>query len=119
MLGIVHRAALRKGPPHLWRFFTHAPPLTHNYPTRRTRHSRHLNDNYRNERHTDTLLHSACGLIGVYNLLPEYVARQATVSEFQSSLQQLVKECAARNNDQWTSLLSPRHHLTHHPLTRL
>ena len=37
MLGIVHRAALRKGPPHLWRFFTHTPPLTHNYPTRRTR----------------------------------------------------------------------------------
>ena len=119
MLGLVHRTALGKGPPHFKEFFCRAPPPTHNYTTTRrlAKHSRYLDDKYHNQPHTDTLRRSALGLVGVYNLLPEFVVAHETVSDFQKELQDLVKARAATGDDNWPGLFSPRHHLANHPLT--
>ena len=46
------------------------------------RHSKHLADDNRNGQHIDIVQHFALGLVGAYNLLPEFVVAQTTVSVF-------------------------------------
>ena len=120
MLGIIHRTTLGKGPPQFREFFKPAPPLTHQRLTRAraARHSKCFDDPYRNNQHTETLLRSACGLVGVYNLLPAPLVQLTNVKDFQRELQGLVKARAAANCSDWADTLTPRTRLFDHPLTR-
>ena len=49
---------------------------------------------------------SVLGLTPVYNLLPFSLVDLKTVREFQAGLQDLMKQVAASNNDQWQSIFS-------------
>ena len=91
MLGLIHRTVLGKGPAHFQKFFA----LTHETVGRATRrgaakHSRQLNDNLHGSL-LDMGRRSALGLIPVYNLLPQSVVDNDSVSSFQAALQDLVK----------------------------
>ena len=59
---------------------------------------------------------SVLGLTPVYNLLPFSFVDLKTVREFQAGLQDLMKQVAASNNDQWQSIFSPRIPAYQHPL---
>merc|ERR1712139_451089 len=91
MLGVVHRAALRKGPVHFWRFFQVAEDKTHTHWTRaaKRRHSRHLKEP-RQGRFLEVLRRSALGLVAVYNALPNDTVKETTVKDFQAKLRKLV-----------------------------
>ena len=120
MLGLIHRAAIGKGPAQLMRFFHwHGQEKTCNVQTRwqASRHSSGLHE-YRNGHHTDYLKRSALGLVSVYNLLPKDILDMLDISKFQGALQDLVKTYATRGDAQWQKLLSPRWDLTSHPLAR-
>ncbi len=63
---------------------------------------------------------SALGLVRVYNhLLKSIVEGATTVCQFQSFLQDLVKQRAAAGHDDWQLVLSPRVSWRHHPLGSL
>jgi len=118
MLGIIHRAALGKGPAQLQYFFQREVSRT---PLRtRLQFSRHewQLQEYRDDYHTDCIGRSILGLVTVYNLLPCSVVATSEVSKFQSSLQSLVKERAIAACERWEELLSPRIETCHHPLMR-
>ena len=70
MLGLVHRAAFRKGPPQFWEFFTKAPDTTRV----RTRlcHRRRIEQlvETRSGEFLELVRCSALGLVAMYNLLP-------------------------------------------------
>ena len=116
MLGVLHRAALRQGPPQFWDFFfpeaslrshsTRASGRRHPWPLKETRQGRFL----------ELVRRSALGLVAVYNLLPGDVVSAKTVKDFQTSLQDLVKARAAAGCEDWKQTLSPRTPLWRHPL---
>ena len=116
MLGLVHRAALRKGPPQFWEFFTKAPD-TAKVRTRLS-HRRHTEQlvETRSGKFLELVRRSALGLVAVYNLLPGDVVATDSVKEFQRKLQELVRNRAAANCEDWPSTLSPRIPLYKHPL---
>ena len=116
MLGIIHRAALGKGPAQLQSFFQQemfcAPLRTR---LQSSRHQWQLQE-YRDGHHTEYLSRSILGLVTVYNLLPFGVVATSEVSKFQASLQNLVKERALAGCERWAELLSPRIETWQHPL---
>ena len=119
MLGVIHRAVLGMGPPHLRRFFRLAAPAA----CQRTRadvrrHHRHLEDP-REGRYLEVLRRSALGLIGVYNLLPSDVVDAPSVQPFQRLLQALVQGAEWTSVPNWHRVLSPRLEMASHPLLRL
>ncbi len=119
MLGVIHRAVLGVGPPHLRRFFRLAAPA--DYQRTRAdvrRHHRHLEDP-REGRYLEVLRRSALGLIGVYNLLPPDVVDAASVQSFQRLLQALVQRAEWTSVPNWHRVLSPRLEMASHPLPRL
>ena len=59
---------------------------------------------------------SALGLIKVYNLLPKEVVAPTEVKDFQRKLQELVKERAVADCNDWKRTLSPRVEWWCHPL---
>ena len=111
MLGLIHRAVLKKGPEHFQQFFR-------------------VTDTGGIGRHRFTLLdkptaqggpsnlrtRSALGLIPVYNLLPGKAVEQQSVSAFQASLQRLLEDRASGGAPEWAQLFSPRTPLAKHPL---
>ena len=117
MLGLIHRAVLKKGPSQFWSIFSRDPTAT------RTKHSRAINTYECDE--TDFQLpgsapavyiqRSALGLAAVYNLLPERAVAHNTVTGFQTELQDMLKHAAA-TQEYWEHLFSPRTQLQHHPL---
>ena len=108
MLGVVHRSVLGKGPPSFQKWFFSAKRDCA-YLTRscKKKHSRQLHD-YLDGTHTALLRRSALGLPRVYNQLPESVVSCKTVKTFQRALQNLVKEAAAKEEENWSTYLSPR-----------
>ena len=114
MLGVIHRAVLRKGPSHFFHYFNLAPP------TRflRRRHSRHLID-LRQARSLCMYNNSVIGLIWVYNILPSSIVKLNTVRDFQSALQDLLKSVATSGLYEWQVLFSPRRPIHAHPLLSL
>ena len=86
MLGMLPRAALRKGPGELTDFF---------------RGTARCGDQ---------------GVPIVYNLLPNDIVRYDTVHEFQRALQKLVLVRAQAGTDEWQHILSPRWAVYRHPL---
>ena len=120
MLGVIHRTVRGIGPPHFQRFFRLrvaplAEPVTRQA---RRRHGFQLEDP-RDGTHTEMLVRSALGLIGVYNLLPQACVDEPSVKGFQSALQCLLKERARLEQENWSQLFSPRQHLYSHPLHRV
>jgi len=119
VLGMIHRAVLRKGPKQLQRLFPADDALdAARTRAQRRRHHRHLRD----PRTTNDLCafrRSAFGLVAVYNLLPARFVDLPNVSAFQGALQALVREAARQDTPRWPNALSPRLELTRHPLLTL
>ena len=119
MLGLVHRTVLGKGPKHFQKFFTLEEKLPHartRLGKKREEHGRQLRDP-RARTHLNVVRRSALGLVAVYNLLPAKVVQLQEVKDFQRALQELVKERACANCENWHLTLSPRLALHNHPLT--
>ena len=116
MLGLVHRAALRQGPPQFWEFFTVNPALTPS--TTRLAQRRHAGQlvETRRGRFLEVVRRSALGLVAVYNLLPPEVVQSKTVKRFQEQLQEQLKARARAGCEDWPLTYSPRVPLWRHPL---
>ena len=118
ILGVIHRAAMREGPPQLWKFFCLACP--DNVPARSSRHFRPHSmrlAEWPPERNLDVARRSALGMIRVYNLLPHECVLHKTLSEFQRALSGLVRDRVVAGDHRWRHLLSPRPKLfQYHPL---
>ena len=99
MLGLVHRAAVGKGPGHFKKFFRRASTMG--------RHARHLDDPRVACAHP-LIRRSALGLVAVYNLLPAEVVAPNCVSAFQTKLQEHVIARAVGGCHDWQDTLSPR-----------
>ena len=111
MLGVIHRAVLRKGPPQLWPFFPKATRRTEGATTRSAdRHKEQL-QTYCTGNHLEVLKRSVLGLVEVYNALPPAVVQSSTtVKALQGQLQALVLTQARAGVEDWQLLLSPRLH---------
>ena len=96
MLGIVHRAVLRKGPQQFWQHF----------PT--------VREGVRQVKEPDfskgkkLLKRTVLGLVPVYNSLPAEVRAADSTAGFQQRVQQLVKNWAESGTERWHAGLSPR-----------
>ena len=116
MLGLIHRAAIGRGPVQLHGFFRKSA----RYVSKATRLQLSWHDaqlvEYRNGSHTEYVKRSALGLVSVYNLLPCYVLALESVSVFQGALQNMLKMRATTGVYEWPKLFSPRWDLTQHPL---
>ena len=86
MLGVLHRAALKKGPEHLERFFYCAETATNTRTRLATRRHNWQLAEHRKGRFLEILRRSALGLVAVYNLLPADVVAADTVKNFQRLL---------------------------------
>ncbi len=116
ILGVIHRAVLRQGPPQFFEFFhlNSAPPAASG--RRGARHPYQLAE-WPAGRNLDLMRRSALGMIRVYNLLPENVVETSGVKEFQSLLSGIVRDRVMARDHRWRSLLSSRHPLFQfHPL---
>ena len=78
MMGLLHRAALGKGPDHFKQFFKLSTAERHCTRSGSGRHSRQLLD-IRNEHFLEIERRSALGLVWVYNRLPDGISRHDTV----------------------------------------
>ena len=117
MLGLIHRTVLGKGSKHFKTFFFPAEQrrtANTRLERRRQQHGKQLSDP-RAYTHLNATRRSALGLVAVYNLLPAEVVQKTIVKEFQKSLQELVKERAVANCENWAETLSPRVPLYRHP----
>ena len=106
ILGMIHRAVLRMGPPHLWQFF-YINLLARTPSLRRPRHNMQLAE-CPAMRDLDLMRRSALGAIRVYNLLPQLVVDTRSVSSFQTQLTTIVKARVVARDERWTMVLSPR-----------
>ena len=121
MLGVVHRAALGKGPPQLWPFFALTQVRTAGPATRSTNRHRLQLEGYRTGEHLDVVRRSALGLVEVYNELPPALLNSTatSVKAFQRQLQALVLWRLRQGYDDWKELLSTRAHSWNRPLRGL
>jgi hypothetical protein len=102
MLGVIHRAAIGKGPQHFKDHF-------------RIECGHRLCDPRRT--YTGQLIaRSALGLVAVYNFLPEDITSAKNVKVFQSGLQSLLKRRAKEGANDWVQTFSPRLPLARRPL---
>ena len=116
MLGLIHRAVVGQGPCQFNAFFEAAG----DGHQRRTRaagrlHARQIRDP-RGPTFSEQVRRSGHGLVAVCNLLPEEIVRASSVSEFQRSLQQLLKIAAAAERPFWRQLRWPRSPTRRRPL---
>ena len=111
MLGVVHRAVLRKGPPQLWSFFTAAQRRLDGPTTRSAGRHRKQLQTYRTGHYLETVRRSALGCVDVYNELPPgLVETAASVRAFQGLLQALVLSVLRDGREHWRELLTTRTH---------
>ena len=116
MLGVIHRAASRSGPPQLWRFFQRTVSDRGGRPSRNVRHSLQVSE-WAPGRNLEIMRRSALGMIRVYNLLAQETVEQQTMKDFQKSLTNLVRDRVVARDSRWKVLLSCRHPLfQRHPL---
>ena len=119
MMGVIHRAALGKGPSQLQDLFP--PAVSVGRRSARIAAKRHTKERAVTiEDHQRCMVErSAFGLVRVYNLLPQQFVDTDSVSLFQSGLQHLVRTRATGGCADWQSTLSPRVQIEVHPLRRL
>ena len=120
MLGLVHRTVLGKGPRHFQRFFRRreggqAASFWTRGAEKRQEHGRQLEE-VPYTHCPELLRRSALGLVKVYNMLPAHVVQAGTVKDFQSNLQELLKERVRSGCEDWAETFSPRVHWYRHPL---
>ena len=113
MLGVIHRAVLRIGPPHFFPFFR----LSNSRSSNR-RHPLQLEDN-RPARRLAIFDRSILGLIWVYNLLPPSAIFCNNIKDFQGVLQDIVKYFNSTQHHLWQHCLSNRISVVGHPLSLL
>ena len=119
-LGIVYRAAMRRGPKQLQKLFVLDASSLRRVSPRHAVHRFQVRDNYRCL-HRDYINRSTFGYVGVFNLLPEVVFYDPEfdvpipVSNFQKNLTRLIK-LASENVDHWYEVFSPRVALYNHVL---
>ena len=97
MLGLIHRAALRKGQSQLQKLFRRPSP------------ARRQIEECNMQGCARILKRSAFGLVPVYNNLLEDIRREDTAKGLQHALQKMVKQGMLDGSDAWRMLLSPRH----------
>ena len=92
MLGLIHRTALKIGPPHFREFFkvSESPPVNGH---------RFYMDIFRG--FPDYANRSALGLLRVYNALPSNFVEADSVKGFQFCLQEALKQGASPDSDDW------------------
>ena len=118
-LGIVYRAAMRRGPKQLQKLFV-LDCSTRRVSPRSSQHRFQVRDEYR-RLHRDYINRSTLGYIGVFNLLPDLVFLDPEydvpipVSTFQKNLNTLLK-VACMHVDNWSEIFSPRVSLYNHVL---
>jgi hypothetical protein len=105
MLGLIHRAALGKGPQHFRQHFKVISPGCLKDP--------------REELKGGLATRSPLGLVAVYNMIPGACKKLHKVNFFQAALQKYVKEAACGGYDDWKQMLSPRIPLGRHPVKEL
>ena len=115
MMGVLHRAAIGKGPEHFKAFFRLSTAERHYTRSWTGRHSRQLVD-IRNEHFLEIERRSALGLTWVYNRLPAEIVRHESVKEFQKSMQLLMKDRLTGGCAEWKNVFSPRVAAYCHPL---
>ena len=103
MLGVLHRAAVGKGPAHFREHF-------------KVVGQRQLEDP-RTRFKSPMVRRSILGPVAVYNALPLDVKLTSEVKTFQALAQALVKRRLFLGRDDWKETLSPRVALKVHPLT--
>ena len=118
MLGLIHRAVLKKGSEHFQRFFYQEETRKLGTRLAAGRHKKQLAD-YRKCRFLEILRRSALGLVAVYNLLPPELVATGTVREFQTQLQNYLTSRAVRGCHDWKDTFSPRVPLWRHHLSKL
>ena len=97
MLGMVHRAALGKGPPHLRELI------------KRAAGGFRVQDPYDNCRQPQIVRRSAWGLLRIYNRLGTAAQSIKDVPSFQQYLQNWVKRrIVAGTQDDWATTYCPR-----------
>ena len=118
MLGLIHRAVLRKGPEHFQKLFvltSEESTYCTRLESRRRRHGRQLVDPRRTT-HLNCVRRSALGLVAIYNLLPAKAVHEETVKGFQTELRKILKERACEGCEDWAQTFSLRLPLYRHPL---
>ena len=132
LLGLIHRTVLGGGVRHFEEFFSRsgaAPPAgnweKHNHQLREYGNDESSNvlsyffENGRGEAQK-FISRSALGLVKVYNHLPRCIVDGTTsVKQFQSLLQDLVKQRASAGHADWQEIFSPRRSWRSHPLVHL
>ena len=104
ILGIIHRAVLKLGPPQLHSFF-----MSQANRPRFTRHwHRHILEDPCNIARPDFFTRSIFGSIAIYNLLPDFVVATQSVQSFQSKLQSILKFLVQSGYDHWDDCFSRR-----------
>ena len=56
------------------------------------------------------------GLVSRYNMLPEYIVGSPSVKVFQRKIQEMMKERALADCNDWADTFSPRIAMFEHPL---
>ena len=109
MLGLIHRTVLGLSPPQFGTWFHLADAVVPAYRTRRQErlHNKQLHD-WLSNRDTELLRRSALGLVRVYNELPRLTVEQKTVKDFQTSLQNGVKDAVVKGEENWQNTLNLR-----------
>ncbi len=116
ILGVIHRAAMRAGPPQLWKCFQLDGPTVLRTSARNRRHTMHLVE-WPSGRNLDIMRRCALGMIRVYNLLPSELVLKRDLKEFQGGLADLIRDRVVAGDLRWRFLLSPRHPIfLYHPL---
>ena len=87
MLGVIHRAALGRGPKQLHRIFQRSPVL----PGERCRHNFRVKTVV-SELSVDALTRSGYGCIQVYNALPPEYVTPVSIVQFQRGLMGLLRK---------------------------
>ena len=107
-LGVIHRTVLGLGPQHFKQWF-YFDTMERRHSTRLgRRHGRQLADPYW-QYGREYLNRSLVGYVSVYNLLPERIVSATKVKDFQTLLQDMVKDVAASGDTSWRTLYSTRH----------
>ena len=116
ILGVIHRAVLRSGPPKLSKFFRLDLSATHRQRRGVQRHAMQLVE-WPCGNNLEIMRRSAFGMIRVYNLLPAESVQKHDLKSFQRSLTDLVRDRVTAGDHLWKALLSCRHPIfQYHPL---
>ena len=106
MLGLIHRTALGKGPPHFSNHFRNA---------KGTQQQGVFQDPH-DECAAPLIKRSVFGLVAIYNSLPQSFRKVKSLPAFQGKLQEFVIARATAGCSDWVQSLCPRQPMIQHPV---